>query len=181
MEKGVFASELDRDLAHAMNFVFASVCVPRRPHSPISESTRLIVHSIVCLCPPNFPDGTRPNNKTTAGPSIDNLCIRGIRVCGYFIYWYCCGACYVSEVLGIECVLSRFAVRLGWSLASVSIVPVRLFLFLLLPTVSPPPPPPHLILFVLDHDHGDSSVRPPLSLSRRSLLSVPATHITQGR
>lgn len=31
-------------------------------------------------------------------------------------YWYCCGGCYVSEVLGIEWVLSRFAVRLGWSL-----------------------------------------------------------------
>lgn len=116
MEKGVFASELDRDLPCYEFCICQCLCTPAAPLSDLRIDASNC--PIVCLCPPNFPVGTRPNNyyKTTAGPSIDNLCIRGIRVCGYFIYWYCCCGCYVSEVLGIECVLSRFAVRLGWSL-----------------------------------------------------------------
>lgn len=79
MEKGVFASELDRDLAHAMNFVFASVCVPRRPHSPISESTRLIVP---------LSASTRPISPLERVRIIKRLQVHQLTICAYGAFGY---------------------------------------------------------------------------------------------
>lgn len=79
MEKGVFASELDRDLAHAMNFVFASVCVPRRPHSPISESTRLIVP---------LSTSARPISPLERVRIIKRLQAHQLTICAYGAFGY---------------------------------------------------------------------------------------------
>lgn len=94
-------------------------------------------------------------------------------------YWYCCGGCYVSEVLGIEWVLSLdlgLLFVLGGLLASVSIVPVRPFSLLLfeLPTAS------SLASSVSSHTLRSCprrlDVRPDCPLSLSTVITLRARH-----